>query len=392
MPRRPPRIALVAAMAVSLADAAVLARPSAAPAALPRGIYLYREQLTNDAQFDQALGVPGVDGMALVLDWSAIQPSRDAFDTATIDAQLALARQHKLPVELVLRAGRSVPGWVAPSAQLKLAYAPHLGLSACSAVTMPPPWNANYQRAFAAIVQRTADYVRAKGVTISVVKLTGINATSEELRVPAETRDATKDCPGGAVDDVAIWQAAHYTPSKMVDALGQLAAAFAKIFPAAPVTLALIPGRGFPPIDESQHVVTGRAIKAVNDDLLQSLVGAAAKPLSGRLILQHDFLISGQPADATVVDLARQHRAYLAWQTNLWRGNMKQGAACGGQALKGTACSDDQYLALLQTGIRPAGGNGPSAQGLYIEVFAYDALAHRAAIAQAHAALTTGAR
>ena len=57
---------------------------------------------------------------------------------------------------------------------------------------MPPPWNANYQRAFAAIVRRTADYVRAQGVTIAVAKLTGINATSEELRVPAETPDATQ--------------------------------------------------------------------------------------------------------------------------------------------------------------------------------------------------------
>jgi hypothetical protein len=76
---------------------------------LPRGIYLYREQLANDAQFDQALGVPGIDGMAVVLDWSTIQPLRDSFRTETIDSQLKLARQHNLPVELVARAGRSVP-------------------------------------------------------------------------------------------------------------------------------------------------------------------------------------------------------------------------------------------------------------------------------------------
>jgi hypothetical protein len=106
---------------------------------LPRGIYLYREQLTNDAQFDQALSVPGIDGMAVVLDWSTIQPSPDSFNTETIDSQLKLARRHNLPIELVVRAGRSVPAWVAPNAQLKLAYAPHQGLGNCSPVNMPPP-------------------------------------------------------------------------------------------------------------------------------------------------------------------------------------------------------------------------------------------------------------
>ena len=137
---------------------------------LPRGIYLYREQLANDAQFDQALGVPGIDGMAVVLDWSTIQPSPDGFRTETIDSQLKLARQHNLPVELVVRAGRSVPAWVAPDAQLKLGYAPHAGLGACSAVNMPPPWDATYQNAFADIMKRTAEYVRGQGVAMSVVK------------------------------------------------------------------------------------------------------------------------------------------------------------------------------------------------------------------------------
>jgi len=356
---------------------------------MPRGIYLYRELLTNDAQFDQALGVPGVDGMALVLDWSAIQPSRDAFDTATIDSQVTLARQHKMPVELVVRAGKSVPEWVAPQAHLKLAYAPHQGVGACSPVSMPPPWNPNFQNAFADVVKRTAEYVRAQHVEIAVVKLTGINATSEELRLPAETTDATKDCPGGPVDDVKVWQTvAHYTPSKLRQAFGQLAASFDRIFPDTPVTIALIPGGAFPPIDESQRIVSGKQAQALNTQVLDSLVAGAAKSLAGRLILQHDFLMYRQPANPVVVDLARAHDLHVAWQTNLWRGNAKEGAACGGSPGNGTVCTDAQYLNLLETGVHPAGGKGASAQGLYIEVFPYDALAHQSAIAKVHKDLT----
>jgi len=385
-------------MSARWAAAAIVATLASAPAlpagqpphdALPRGIYVYREQLTNDAQFDQALGVPGVDGMALVLDWSALQPTRDAFDTATIDSQLAMARRHGLPVELVIRAGRSVPPWVAPNAQLKLAYSNHAGLGACLAVDMPPPWNPNFQSHFEEIVRRTADYVEKHGVTISVVKLTGINATSEELRLPAEAPEATRGCSGGPIDDVAVWQKAGYAPSKLERAFDDLAKSFDEIFPRVPVTLTLIPARPFPPIDEKQQIVRGKEIKTLNDAILQAMVASGSKRLSGRFILQHDFLMYNQPADPDVVALARAHGAYLAWQTNLWRGNLKEGAACGGAPQQGTACTDEQYLGLLEAGIKPAGGQGPSARGLYIEVFPFDALAHKGPIGRAHAELTT---
>src|SRR5215471_10594818 len=250
---------------------------------LPHGIYLYREQLTSDAQYAQALGVPGVDGMALVLDWSTIEPSRDSFVTDTIDSQLKLAREHKLPVELVLRAGRSVPDWVAPSAHLKLAYSNHAGLGACLAVSMPPPWNPNFQNAFSDVVKRTAEYVRKQGVTISVVKLTGVNATSEELRLPAETPDATRGCDGGPIDDVAVWHTvAHYTPSKLQRAFEQLATSFDRLFPATPVTIALIPGGAFPPIDDAETIVKGPQVKALNTRTLDALVGSAAGTLGAR--------------------------------------------------------------------------------------------------------------
>jgi hypothetical protein len=47
---------------------------------LPRGIYLWREQLANDAQFDQALGVPGIQknshGIIIIIDNENHVPTR----------------------------------------------------------------------------------------------------------------------------------------------------------------------------------------------------------------------------------------------------------------------------------------------------------------------------
>jgi hypothetical protein len=364
----------------------------------PRGIILYREQLANDAQFNEALAVPGIDGMAVVLDWSTLEPTRGAFDTATIDTQLSEAQQYHLPVELVIRAGKSVPSWVSPGTQLKLAYATHGGATGnCAPVNMPPPWDSGYQDAFASILKRTTDHVRSKGVTILAIKLTGINATTEEFRLPAEMPDATKDCPGGGINDIAIWQNASYKPAKLVQATRQLATSFATAVPGVPITLAMIPQGAFPPIDDSGHILRGKKRAALNASVLQSLVAGAAQALPGRFILQFDYLNYNQPANAAVVNLARANNLPLAWQTNLWRGGFRQGgqpegAGCGGSPGKGTVCNDQEYLGLLEEGIHPAGGVGASSQGLYIEVFPYDALHHKSDIAQAHAELMSLAR
>jgi hypothetical protein len=241
------------------------------------------------------------------------------------------------------------------------------------------------------VVKRTVDYVSAAGVTIAVVKLTGVNATSEELRLPAEDPSVTKLCQGGAVNDIQLWKGAGYTPAKVEQALKDIASDFDTALSGAlastPVTLAIIPDGGFPPIDRSGQEVTGTAKQGLNTRTVAALVGDAADALSGRFILQHDYLNYNEAADPTVVGLARDNHVHLAWQTNLWRGNLGQGAGCGGSAGNGKACTDAEYLNLLEAGIHPAGGAGPSAQGLYIEVFPYDAINHPGPIAKAHAEL-----
>jgi hypothetical protein len=330
--------------------------------------------------------------MAIVVDWSAIEPKPDMFDFDAIDAQLRQAQTHQLAIELVVRAGRSVPTWLAGTSALRLAYAPHGGEGRCQAVSVPPPWENAYQSAFAAMLGKMAEYLRSKNANPAVVKLTGLNATTEELRLPAEGLEETAGCIGGATDDVVVWQRAGYTPARTRQAFDQLAASFARTFSIVPVVLAVIPRGAFPPVDEQGRLVRGRARRELNDRLLAALVSSAASRLANRFILQYDFLLTGKPAEQIVMALARANDLPVAWQTNLWLGREGKGAACGGTVVRGAACTDEQYLNLLEQGIRPIGGTGRNAQGRFIEVFAYDVVAHPAAIAKAHAELTSGER
>ncbi len=46
----------------------------------PRGIYIYTEHLAQDAALvTQALGVPGVDGLTLLLGWASLEPNQGVY-------------------------------------------------------------------------------------------------------------------------------------------------------------------------------------------------------------------------------------------------------------------------------------------------------------------------
>ena len=109
---------------------------------------------------------------------------------------------------------------------------------------------------------------------VAVIKLTGMNTQSEELRLPAQTPQQTgKPC---VTDSVAIWKQAGYRPSHAQQAFAELAHAFARIFPDNSIALPLIVGGGFPPINENGQVATGKQVQELNADLLNRLVRAAA--------------------------------------------------------------------------------------------------------------------
>lgn len=363
----------------------------------PRGIYLYPYPYAlRNGDWEKAMAVPGVDGTAVVLNWAELSPSGKSktYDFTELDRRIALARAHKLGVELVIPAGRGVPAWLfaAPPdglglKRLDFVYSHHDGAGPCVPVAMPPPWEAGYLNAFTDMLGQVAQHLRASGSMddVRAVKLTGLNTATEELRLPAETPWETgKSC---VTDAVTTWREAGYRPGLISQAMMQLAAAFARAFPDKWVALPVILANGFPPIDDrGQALLRGKA-RGINNALLDGLVRTAAQALAARFIVQLDFLIADQPAAPRAVELARTNGLPIAWQTNLFYGGQGKGAACGGKFGQATPCDAASYRTLLERGIHPAGGAGASAQARFIEVFPFDALAFPTAIAAAHAAL-----
>ena len=361
----------------------------------PRGIYIFPTPASvQNGLYERAMAVHGVDGVAVVFDWSDLSPAGKpkVYDFTELDRRIALARAHQLAVELVIEAGKGIPEWMftpAPAGlaakRLAFVYSHHDGAGQPRPAVMPPPWDTIYQDAFGDMLQQVAAHLRGTGEIrdVSVVKLTGMNTLSEELRLPAQT--AAETGRQETADSLAVWQRAGYRPKLVEAAFDGLTASFARAFPGMMIALPIIMTNGFPPIDDHGQIVRGRAAKALQDDLLETLLRHAAKAFPDHFVLQHDFLIADEPARPQAVALARSNRLPLAWQTNLLLG---QSAAASGTFGNATPCNEESFLRLLRNGIHPQGGTGPSERARYIEVFPPDAIAFPTAIATAHAELT----
>jgi uncharacterized protein (TIGR03437 family) len=354
-----------------------------------RGIYIY----TNDAsqisksaaaQLTQSFNVPGVDGVAVVIGWNAIEPMKGQFTWTVLDQWLGQVGALGKKIDLVVPAGQSTPAWLfqplpngAGAADLNFTVTPHSGATGvCDTVDIAAPWDPVFLAQWDAMLAALAAHLKNTGAynEISLLRLTGINRTTEELRLPAETAASTGlACVSNSI---AIWQKAGYRPSLLLQGWNAILGSFLKYFPDKSFAVSIIPNNAFPGIAEDGTAITG-TIGDENDPLIIS----AAHQLPGRLVVQFDFLMPGEAAASQVVDAANNLGTLAAFQTNEYLG--PQGAGCSEPITNTIPCTADLFLTMLDIGIYPRMQSNPL-RSQYIEVFSTDAVAFPADILTAH--------
>ena len=196
------------------------------------------------------------------------------------------------------------------------------------------------------------------------------------MRLPAETAESTGlECVSNAP---AIWQAAGYTPDKLLFAWSNILGSFQTHFPDKLFSVAIIPANPFPPIDNNTNIVSGS-----NTNENAPLLALAGQELPGRLVVQFNFLMTGSNANPSVPSAAQSYGTLTAYQSNNYYGKEGGGAACGGDAANPVPCTNDTYLAELQEGIYPLGKTN-SLRSQYIEVFPANVISFSNAVWDAH--------
>ena len=359
-----------------------------------RGIYVYSSDVSqispNYAQrVTASLSVPGADGIVLVISWSSIEPVMGQYQWATLDQWISRAMALGKKIDLTVTAGIDTPAWLfqpapngAGATPLNFTVSPHGGATGvCDSETVAAPWDPAFLSRWDGILVALSAHLKSAGTydAVTLLRLTGINRTTDELRLPAETPQSTGlACVSNAV---AIWQQAGYRPSLLLQAWNAITGSFQKSFPDKSFSVAIIPQNAFPPIAED-----GSVIHPPVPDANAPLLGLASQKFAGRLVVQFNFLMPGEPASPVVIQAAQQLGTLAAFQTNNYFGSTGQGAACSEPVTNPTPCTDATYLDLLQTGIYPLGQGNPL-RAQYIEVFPANAVAFPEDIQQAHTEL-----
>ncbi|HSY48999.1 MAG TPA: beta-galactosidase [Thermoanaerobaculia bacterium] len=356
-----------------------------------RGIYVYSGDVSQISKgyangVTASLGVIGVDGLVLVISWSSIEPAMGQYQWSTLDQWMNQAISSGKKVELAITAGIDTPPWLfqpmpagAGAVPLSFTISPHSGATGvCDSETVAAPWDLAFLVQWDSLLAAVAAHLKATGTynDVALLRLTGINRTTDELRLPAETPQSTGlACVSNAV---SIWQQAGYRPSLLLQAWDAVNGSFKKSFPDKTFSVAIIPQNAFPPIAED-----GSIIKGTPPDANQPLLSLASTKLPGRLVVQFNFLMPGEAASPAVIQAAQTFGTMAAFQTNNYFGSTGQGAACSEPVTNPTPCTVTTYLALLQTGIYPLGQSN-ALRSQYIEVFPANANAFPADILQAH--------
>ncbi|HSP14558.1 MAG TPA: beta-galactosidase [Thermoanaerobaculia bacterium] len=356
-----------------------------------RGIYVYSSDVSRISKpyangVTSSLGIPGMDGIVLVIGWSAIEPSPGQFQWVTLDPWIHQAVSLGKKIDLVVTAGSDTPSWLfqpapagAGAKPLQFTISPHGGATGkCDSETIAAPWDPAFLGRWDAMLAGMSAHLKAIGAydSIALFRLTGINRTTDELRLPAETPQSTGLA---CVSDAAsTWQQAGFKPSLLLQGWDAITNSFAKNFPDKSFSVAIIPQNAFPAVAED-----GSIVKGPSPDQNAALLSLASHKFPGRVVVQFNFLMPGEAASSVVIQAAQTLGTMAAFQTNEYFGSTGQGAACSEPVTNPTPCTVQTFLTLLETGIYPLGKSDPL-RSQYIEVFPANANAFPGDILQAH--------
>jgi uncharacterized protein (TIGR03437 family) len=390
------------------------------PAPDPRGIFVYSEHLQQDAQqLLQALTVPGTDGITLLQGWRSFEPDRGSYNWTELDKWMSTAISSGKKVTLAIRAGQDTPCWLFQAPQCGAGYSkPYagatpitfqvsarqgVGQSQCNSATIAAPWDPVFLSEWDSMLAALAAHLKSAGTynAVTSVRLTGVNRTTAELRLPEEI--LTTPC---ATNSIQTWLQASppYRPARLLQAWDTITSSFQKSFPDKFFGLEVVPdGTGnnsypLPEIDDNGCIYssivspssapTACINTAPLPDQIAPLVLSANQKFLGRLAVSFQNLDLTAGANPYPVQAAQTLGTAIGYQTNDY--NNLQTAACSGGFLNPGPCTSATYLALLEVGVYPLGKTN-SLRAQYIEVLPPDAISYQDAILQAHLELIPGA-
>jgi len=239
------------------------------------------------------------------------------------------------------------------------------GALGCQKINQPLVWDERYLHQYAATMTALANHLKrverpAPGGgtafdSLVGVKLSGINLTTEELRIDAHV--ATPDLAACPEPDVtAMWKARGYRPHLILQAWREIARMTANIYPGKLLNVDVIPNAAFPNIDDNGTRIPppnlpGR--KHVVEPLNATILDYGVATYGKLLLVQWDALSQDGILPVEVTDSGKRG-ASMGYQMNGFGGGNFGGSGCiYNPGFKIMPCRNvDDFYQALSDGIR----------------------------------------
>jgi hypothetical protein len=330
-----------------------------------KGIYVSSEW--NKGVDDYVLKSPSVDGVFMRLHWNLLETADNKYDWTFLDSELKRISNSGKKITIGVAAGSHTPEWVygagVPSASFEEFRKQGKGKK--FSVKVPVPWNQKFLDLWTRFIKDFADHLKSKpGIyqNITLVKITGINETTIEVRLPAQK--GIENEKGASTDAPGIWRSAGYRPQKIRDAWDRITDAFQQNFSDKYVSIAVIPKKAFPALDDNGNEVPKNAARDFTEDLIEK----AHDKFKDKLVVQWNSL----QKDAGIPKL-------MSWCTkfHIPFGYQLEEADMGNPAcLQSPPCDQEHLKTIFDKGMK--------ANASFIEIFPKEVLAYPEALAYGH--------
>jgi hypothetical protein len=261
-----------------------------APALAGVFVPTFGQPLATESTLQQILTTPSlratIDGFYIQRPWSELEPSDGTFDFTDLDDDLSTAMANHAKVTISVGAGSAMPSWLCGTAGAKCAsfvQTIYAQPGVCTSFSVPVPWDSVFQNRWAAFIAALATHLVKYESIIAAIKMTGINADTNETQLPHDSGDSVSCTSGPAcshgtcavTDAPAAWTALGYSTSVVLTAWGSIQDEFAKAFPSTVLDVELV-GNGFP--DDP------------TDTVINTIVSSGLAQLKGRFAVQSNGL------------------------------------------------------------------------------------------------------
>jgi hypothetical protein len=217
-----------------------------------------------DPSWHRALDNQNINGIALQIHWSDIEPAEGKPDWSKLDQLFSAAQASKKWVQLLVFPGFFTPDWALEGVQTE-SFPYQYGPGAGTVGKLPMPWDTVYlDRWFEFLKQLSARY--GDSPAFAVMAADGPTSVSAEFTLP------------NSPQDLRTWRSDGYTPAKFIGAWRKVFREVASDFPRQIVSLSQGGGLG---INNRS-----RPDRTQNEKTRDAIVQAAMATLGDRMALQ----------------------------------------------------------------------------------------------------------